>query len=280
MYTYFDDSDYFNYLLQQMFNSWSYLFVIVYNDITVELRWIILLQCPYDFIPEVYINNRVFMDEWNRINSNKIVIVNGNEKYYINHKSYNGEYLATEISNYHTIIGDDKMEVGHRFTIRYNTNGQIIYYSRYFNGKLNGLQESWYNEGQTSGSQLKSRNYYVNNVQHGLSEQWYSNGNLEFRENYDNGKPHGVWEEWYVDGTLKSHGTYVNGKIQGIQKQWYDNGQLQHQKLYLDGYLNGTFEAWYGNGQPSYHGHYSNGKQDGLWIHWSENGDIISQTYR
>ncbi|WP_414602679.1 toxin-antitoxin system YwqK family antitoxin [Porphyromonas sp.] len=51
----------------------------------------------------------------------------------------------------------------------------------------------------------------------GLYEEWYDNGQLKFRVECRCGRPHGLFQEWYDTGELKSSVMCNNGEI---EKQW------------------------------------------------------------
>jgi antitoxin component YwqK of YwqJK toxin-antitoxin module len=218
MSTYFEDDNYFNYLLQQLFNSWSYLFTIIYNDITKELQWHILIHCPYDFLPDYFIRNRKFMEEWEKINKNKIVTINGNsDMYYINYEIIDSLSKGKDVNNYHT-INDEK--VGNDFVTVYRCGKPRI------------------------------RGGYTHKRPQGLWEGWYDNGNILIRGHYVDGKKRGFWEYWYENGQMCYHGHRVDGKEQGLWEKWYETGQPWYHGHFVDGEQQGPCEKWYENGDP------------------------------
>ena len=65
----------------------------------------------------------------------------------------------------------------------YNGDGQLILSSEMKDGKKNGEEKAYYDNGN-----LKSMFEYQNDVIHGKSKNWYENGELEREGNFKNGK--------------------------------------------------------------------------------------------
>jgi hypothetical protein len=142
------DDAYLSYLVQQIFDQWSELSNIVYNDLNDDLQWSFFLYSPYDFIPNHLFNNKLFMQQWNENNQNKVIKVNdGTEVYYNNVKVIDSDGLVS-ISTYHTVDGED---VGFKTTFKYYPNGNLLSESEYFDGKLNGVSRGWYDNENDSG---------------------------------------------------------------------------------------------------------------------------------
>jgi len=72
--TLFIDDGYFKYLVQQVFNNWSYMCTMVYSDFNDDLQWLFFSYSPYNFIPKHLLDNDVFMKRWNDINQNVITM--------------------------------------------------------------------------------------------------------------------------------------------------------------------------------------------------------------
>jgi antitoxin component YwqK of YwqJK toxin-antitoxin module len=266
MFTYFDDNNYFSYLLQQLLNNWSYLFTIVYTDITTELQWEILIHCPYDFLPNDLIKNKTFMREWEDFNKNKIIIVNGNKQYYINYDSINHRNKTKELRNYHTL--DDK-KTGSEYVTGYYDNGQLKYRRHYVKGEQQDLWIEWSKNGQ-----VNSRDHYAPGNKQGLWEEWHDNGRPIFCGHYVDGEKQGLWRSWHNNGQLNTRIYFVDGEEQGLWEQWYDSGQLAFRGYFDGGKEQGLYESWYNNGQLRTLGHNVIGKKQGLWEYWYANGQL------
>ena len=68
--------------------------------------------------------------------------------------------------------------------------------------KLNGVVET---------HQLQSRETYKDGKLDGLREVWYANGQLKSRETYKDDKLDGLCEFWYSDGKYMRRVTYKDG---------------------------------------------------------------------
>ena len=250
--TLFADDGYFKYCIEQVFDNWSDVYVMVYNDFNDDLQWSFFLHSPYDFIPKYLLDNDTFMTQWKAQNQNIIIKVNrGSAVYYTNVESTddNGDKV---IKTYHTVNGQ---EVGYKKVIKYYPNSNNI----------------------------RSEGYYVDNKQDGIWREWYNNDQhrLLIEKHWVNGKRDGLWRTWYDNEqhTLMSEGYYVDGKEEGVCRNWYDTqGEINDQhRLEYEFYWshdkkNGLIRHWYDNEQHTleYEGYYVDDKQDGIWTYWSD----------
>jgi antitoxin component YwqK of YwqJK toxin-antitoxin module len=97
-------------------------------------------------------------------------------------------------------------------TIKYDDGGKLI--QRMENGKIHGLQESWYDSGE-----LQTKEIYVNGKRVGEAKEWHKNGQLNKIE---------VWE---------------NNDLKQVTTFW-ENGQRQHLKEMKDGLRHGKMKNW------------------------------------
>lgn len=71
----------------------------------------------------------------------------------------------------------------------------------------------------------------------GLCEEWYSNGQLEARGNYKDGKEDGLCEAWDYYGQLYWRANYKDGEKDGLYEEWDGNGRIKYRELYRKGEL-------------------------------------------
>jgi len=151
------DENYFKYCVQQVFNNWSYMCNMVYNDFNDDLQWSFFVYCPYDFIPKYLLGSSSFMKQWNELNQGKIINVNNdNEVYYNNVETINGHNQKL-IRTYHTVNVNNKQEVLSRGESHIKEVGykkEILYY--------------------VNSNNIKSESYYVDNKKDGLWRRWYN----------------------------------------------------------------------------------------------------------
>ena len=191
MESFFADHAFFIYLMGEAYTLWSEFFPRIRTLPDERLAY---LYSPYEFVPEEYRQRPAFFKEWLSINANKEIVLNGDEVYH------------TFISYY-----DD------------NLQRQFKHWRTCKDGKLDGIWEAW-----------------------------YENGQLEYQRNYKNGKQDGLYEEWYEDGQLRYRHNYKDGKQDGVREAWYENGQPEYQHNYKDDQQDGLQKGWYADGRPRY----------------------------
>ena len=98
-------------------------------------------------------------------------------------------------------------------------NGVLVKYDdetkferSYSNGKLHGLQKSYYANGQLSTITL-----YTNGEENGRRIEYYSCGTKKLNANYCNGDLDGIFEEWSSDGALIMRKTFYKGKLVAVK---------------------------------------------------------------
>ena len=278
--TLFVDGHYFNYLVQQTFNNWSYMCNMVYNEFNDDLQWPFFVRCPYDFISKHLLDNSSFMTQWNKVNNNTVIHVNhDNEIYYNNIKTFNDGVEV--ITTYHTVnnktetqfensstVSHSAKEVGYKkITTYYKKSNNIASEQHYVDGKENGVWRKWYDNEQHT---LKSEQHYVDGGRDGVWREWYD----------DDKQTTGIPQGESLRHTLRSEQHYVDGKLDGVWREWYDNDQhtLKSEDHYVNGKQDGLWREWYDNDQHTLasEGHYVNGKEDGRWLEFNVDGNIIS----
>ena len=100
----------------------------------------------------------------------------------------------------------------------------------YKNGKKNGSQEDFYDNGQLqekrnieNGELVLHQTFdqegnplidltYINGKKNGLQEVYFETGQLQ-RSNYKDGEPDGLWEKFDEEGNLLTIGEYKDGEL-------------------------------------------------------------------
>ncbi|GAA5107588.1 hypothetical protein GCM10023211_08870 [Orbus sasakiae] len=96
--------------------------------------------------------------------------------------------------------------------IRKNTYGQIVFEGNYEDGKQEGIQKAYYDDGS-----IKLLQYYENGKKEGEQTAYGFNGRTEY--NYKNGRLDGVQKTYDHDGNLVLEENYKNGQLNG--KNYY-----------------------------------------------------------
>ena len=125
------------------------------------------------------------------------------------------------------------------YIIERNYKGKLISKSGYLNGKLEGLQQKWFDDGSE-----KEVRFYTNNFKVGKHEGWYENGIKKFEYIIENDIPVGVHREWFSNGKQFSLFTYNKmGQPEGLQKMWFESGQIRANYVVKDGRRYGLLGA-------------------------------------
>jgi len=113
-----DDNRYFEYLLQFIFDNWTQMSSVVYDGISNTLQYKILLSCPYDFLPDMYLGDDIFMKVWLSKPPHKI-IVNSSDMYEVNVTSINSITNETTIKSF-CYTDDNRTYKGKIFIVTYH----------------------------------------------------------------------------------------------------------------------------------------------------------------
>ena len=202
METFFGDSTFFSYLMRQAYGIWHEFYPII--SLLPDER-LIYLYTPYELVPDEYMDRESFFKEWLQINANTATILNGNDLYRTA-VTYYPSGRVKELKARHAIEGT----------------------------KISSHEERWYDNPKR---QAEYRDNYKDGKLDGLQEYWYANGQARYRHNYKDGKWDGLWERWYAGGQREYRQNYKDGKRDGLWEAWYENGQLEYRKVYDMGTL-------------------------------------------
>jgi antitoxin component YwqK of YwqJK toxin-antitoxin module len=109
------------------------------------------------------------------------------------------------------------------FVIEKYPNEKWASKSGYLNGKLEGKQEKWFENGQQ-----QELRFYTDNHKVGKHEGWYSTGQKRFEYFIENDIPIKTQQEWYANGQRYTAFSYNNeGQPEGTQQMWFENGQIK-----------------------------------------------------
>ncbi len=102
-------------------------------------------------------------------------------------------------------------------------NGKKASQNAYFKGKLEGVQQKWFE----NGAKMEVR-HYAENRKISTHEGWYENGQKRYKYFIENDIPIKTHREWYSSGQLYSLFNYDNqGQPEGSQQMWFATGQIK-----------------------------------------------------
>lgn len=169
----------------------------------------------------------------------------------------------------------------------------------YVNGQEEGVQKSWYKNGQPhreynrhdghftgsfkeygeDGTLLKEQNYNAEGKKDGHQREWYADGSKRSHEVYENGVANGTFHQRYPNGQLKESTCYRNGEKEYISRAWHEDGTQAKQEFYEKGKPIGKWQEWYPSGNQKSSIDFTDGNHQ-LRTDWYENGNMKSvQTY-
>ena len=108
-------------------------------------------------------------------------------------------------------------------------SGNIHHVSNYFQGKEEGWQYTYYDNGKPF-----DKRYYHTGEKDSVHTGWWENGNVRFEYHFKDGNYNGDFKEWYETGELGKHIHYVNG-VDDWGKAWRQNGKLYMNFIVKDG---------------------------------------------
>ena len=95
---------------------------------------------------------------------------------------------------------------------------------------------------------LKSRSAVRAGRLDGLSEGWYPDGQRQIEEHFVAGVSAGRRVKWYPNGRKRSEATIARGRIQGTFRRWHENGALAEEVEMRDGQPDGLAKSYYPSG--------------------------------
>ena len=85
--------------------------------------------------------------------------------------------------------------------------------------------------------QLRNKANYKDGKLEGLNETFYENGQLWYRTNYKDGKQEGLGERFHENDQLKEKQNWKDGKKDGLEESFWENGWVRATRNYKDGKL-------------------------------------------
>jgi antitoxin component YwqK of YwqJK toxin-antitoxin module len=172
-----------------------------------------------------------------------------------------------EIDGIFHLKGSHLPYTGKSFDLHKNGEKQEI--RIYKDGKEEGLQKFWYDNGNKMSEVNVKRN-----EQHGLSTFWYKSGNKKSETNWRDGKTDGLMSSWHENGQKMENATYKKGKPDGRSLTWHENGQTKSETNWKNGQMDGTLTLWHKNGKKMLQGAVKGGKPNSIQF-WNSKGEEV-----
>lgn len=289
-YYYNDDKNYFKYLISWFHKLWPCYWIF---EINIYLQREIWLHMPYQLLPLEYSINKVFVNEWGNISSNKSITINNSETYHHNieeildckcitlFKTIWGlrfgkveeyfYYKSGEIKTYETFLEWQK----HGRHISFYENGNVESEVDYHLDMKHGITNNYYTD-----NRLSISGYYLQNKKTGLWTWYHVNGQIEKTVNYKDDLEDGYSVEFTQDGEKICNGNYECGLKHGLWTYYHADGVIPYiEEYYVEGEKHGNYKCYYESGNLEIHGQYENDVIVGTWTMYYDTIDKQIQNY-
>ncbi|MFO7637243.1 MAG: hypothetical protein R6W96_08030, partial [Clostridia bacterium] len=190
---------------------------------------------------------------------------------------YKNDILVEETQN--SYVGEN---VFSKIRIYYD-NGEIRHIKSHRNGKEDGPQYSYWDNGN-----LMLYTEQAEGVYHGKVEHYYESGILSEFITYENGTKTGPTGANYnnedEDMQTKFLGEYLDNKKHGVWISFTPEGRPETEAGYKEGVLHGDYRS-YATGTDAYYqtihsfGQYEDGKKVGIWLIGHNNEGYVERSY-
>jgi len=214
-----------------------------------------------------YFSDGSLFVNWNLKNGvphGKYTLMNANKTLYETGYFYNGKACGEWKVNSMTGVPYEQYEIdtidnnkGYKYLYRkeFYPNGNVKNFYHYKNGKHNGKQQSWAENGQLISDYTMRNDSLI-----GDYKTWSEKGTpLRFTSYNEKGKKNGLEEAWFNNGKKNFEMNYVNNKKEGDTKTWWNNGKLRFKGQYENDQAAGKWIIYDSLGVKQKENNYSNG---------------------
>jgi antitoxin component YwqK of YwqJK toxin-antitoxin module len=121
------------------------------------------------------------------------------------------------------------------------------------------------------GGQIHALGQCKDGKKNGVEVRWYENGNKQWQRQWKDDQREGLWTGWYENGNKEGEVNLKNGKVDGLKAEWYENGNKKSEETYKEGKKD-RFESWYENGNKRATSTFKNEKMM-TQTRWKPNGE-------
>ncbi len=154
----------------------------------------------------------------------------------------------------------------------YHTNGSIAGTNIYKDGKLDGADIDYFENGQKS---LESA--FKDDLRHGVTSVYNQTGDLNRSMYHNNGKIDDSLVYYYTNQQVDYKLPMKEGIIDGKVNYYRADGSISSYYTWKEDQRDGPFEGYFLDAKVSEKGNYKNGKVDGDYVSYYPNGKIEKQ---
>jgi len=216
-----DDRNFFDYILGELFRLWSILSPVLSSlKVPTGVKRDIWLYCPYQLLPDDYLEDDDFMTDWSAIQENKAVTINDNET--LEYRKKTKSLILTNGDKFHeeNVVSykreTDSLKIVSGDSITFGRDGNVVINTRTsYNDKTQGVSAVAF-------PPVVVRHISLNGSANGL-ETRLVDGRLTKRVYYLDNKYEGPWIEYYPDGRVSKEIMFRNGQREEVVGEWYDD---------------------------------------------------------
>lgn len=266
-YSLLGDTNFFECLLKSLFKLWTVLSPALYSGKIIEtIEWEIWLRCPYQVLPDSWLQDRKLMTSWRERDNNKYVMLNGDEVFdfedvKVEEIAVNDDLVEddegaeqavqqrqvniTKVTSY--TRQHDAIEVAHK-TVQEMVDGTITGVDDFtsYNGLKQGKSSFSYSfadstdttydifiAGKTNGvmellkdGRPKTVAYYIDGYKEGLETSYSRNGKLERVTHWLNSQRHGLETFYFISASPSLYSVAL----------WQDNEMVERTNYKKNGH--------------------------------------------
>jgi len=291
---YLQDNKYFEHTVQRLFDNWSTLSHIIYEDkVSHDVKYAVLLLCPYDLLPEVYRQDKIFIKQWLSSSDNVTRTIDGSKCCHINapppEETVNCQPLGSLPSGGKLLCSYYEGDVGTNYIYaiipRDLADETASCYSLInlmeFRGHVRILyslpqkrQGVWY---VFNGNRISQKYSYQDNQRHGICETYHDDGvTISRRENYAKDRLQGVSEYFLANGVLCERRNYGEDSLSYTYEMYRDDGTtLRIKGKFYNDKRHCTYQAYFNDGVTvSMRENYVEGKLEGVSEYFHYDGSL------
>lgn len=228
-----------------------------YKNGKTEMEGVYIKDKEIDVWKSYYLNEKLravnFYNDGNMDGWQEYYAINGKlyyeEFYELGYVQKRVFYDTTGIVEQEAIFNKGSGELETKFR-----NGKTKLKSIYKNNKLQGLNATYYPDGE-----LLSTKTYESGDAEGEVKYFFPDGKIEWLNQYLDGDRHGKHIHYFENGTIKNETNYLYGKKNGKCIIYYPNKQIEREYEYKDNEINGKSNIYAETGETVIERNYKNG---------------------
>jgi len=231
IYNFTGDTNFLAYILVSLFKFWTILSPVLHSDkVSDEVKWELWFHCPYQVLPDVWLDNPHFMRVWRERQDNKYVRLNADEV-------FDFEHVTTKVNTPEAngANEDEEEEIPSTF-IEKSTS-----YSRQTDQTVISVNEIKEMQDNNVAS-ITNNTTYNGKTQGEKVKQWRMSGERIISNTINNVREGP--SKSYVHNMLISESYMDSDVMEGLMTTFYDNGRVMTKVSYKGGQVDGKYVTY------------------------------------